>query len=83
MQFSYYHDILLFSLYDDLRKRVPDLRDRIIAHTHLISSEKVLLSGGEHDLLFFLKSIDLDLRCGYPLGTVCGYGRDEYDGDND
>ena len=61
MQFIYYHDILLFSLYDDLRKRVPDLRDRIIAHTHLISSEKVLLSGGEHDLLFFLKSIDLDL----------------------
>lgn len=30
--------------------------------------------GGVHDLLFLLKSFDLDLRMNYPLGTVFGYG---------
>lgn len=27
----------------------------------------------DHDYLFFLKSVDLDLRCGYELGTVFAY----------
>ena len=80
---KYYHDILLISLYEDLKIKVADLQDRIVSHTHIIPGEQITSLGGEHDLLFFLKSIDLDLRCGYLLGTVCGYGRDEYDGDND
>ena len=33
-------------------------------------------AGGSHDVLFFLKSLDLDLKLGFKLGTVCGYGRD-------
>ena len=30
-----------------------------------------------HDLFFLLKSLDLDLRIGYPFGTVMGYGSAE------
>ena len=32
-------------------------------------------AGGLHDVLFLLKSFDLDIRKGYDLGTVFGYGR--------
>jgi hypothetical protein len=28
--------------------------------------------------LFLLKSLDLDLRLGWKLGTVFGYGREDY-----
>ena len=74
----FYHDILLVCLYRNLREKVPDLDDRILSHTHVYVGNEITLLGGEHDILFFLKSIDLDLRCGYKLGTVCGYGRDQY-----
>lgn len=36
-------------------------------------NEDLANAGGEHDLLFFLKSIDLDIRCGFELLTVFGY----------
>ena len=74
---KYYHDVLLYSLLKKLRNNIPDLDDRIILHTHLYYGAEITNSGGDHDILFFLKSLDLDLACGYPLGTVCGYGRDE------
>lgn len=73
-----FHDILLISLYNDLKIRIDDLDARILNHTHSISQVRITEQGGSHDLLFFLKSLDLDLRCGYKFGTVCGYGRDEF-----
>ncbi len=77
---KYFHDILLLSLYNDLKIKnaVSDLDDRILAHTHILHGERITSQGGEHDVLFFLKSLDLDIQCGFKLGTVCGYGRDEY-----
>ena len=62
---TYYHDAVLYCLYKDLRSKIPDLDDRMEAH------------GGRHDILFLLKSFELDLRMGYKLGTVFGYGMDE------
>lgn len=75
---QFYHDILLLCLYNDLKGKIADLDNRILSHTHIINGEKITKLGGEHDILFFLKSLDLDFRCGYKLGTVCGYGRDEF-----
>ena len=75
---KFYHDILLLCLYKDLKAKIPDLDDRILDHTHVYLGNQITALGGNHDVLFFLKSLDLDLRCGYKLGTVCGYGRDEY-----
>ena len=74
----FYHDIFTLCLYNDLKSKVPELDNRILSHTHVILGQKITMQGGSHDILFFLKSLDLDLRCGYKLGTICAYGRDEY-----
>jgi len=42
-------------------------------HANIPHNEDLADVGGEHDLLFFLKSIDLDIRCGFELLTVFGY----------
>ena len=73
-----YKEILLICLYEKLSKKVPNLDNRLVKNSQLYIGWKTALSGGRHGLLFYLKSLDLDLRCGYPLGTVCGYGRDEH-----
>lgn len=74
---KFYHDILLLCLYNDLRSKVSDLDDKVKAHTHVIYGEQITARGGNHDILFLFKSLDLDLKNGYKLGTVCGYGREE------
>lgn len=72
----YYHDMVYWSLYKDLRNKIPKLDEIITGHTHLLTSSILYSSGGLHDVLFMLKSIDLDIRMKYPLGTVFAYGRD-------
>ena len=81
------HDILLLSLYNDLKGKLSisnpgypdaDLDVLILTHANNFTGEEITVKGGRHDVLFFLKSLDLDLRLGYPLGKVCGYGRDKY-----
>jgi hypothetical protein len=70
-------EYLLLSLYNDLKMKIPDLDKIIIDHSHMIRQED-FDNHGWHGILFFLKSLDLDLRLDLPLGTVCGYGRNEY-----
>lgn len=67
---------LLIALYRKLTPKIPDLPNRIQQHSELYGQQCVTSFGGSHGLLFFLKSLDLDIRLGYSLGTVCGYGRD-------
>ena len=76
--FPFIRDALLLCLHNDLNAKIPDLDERILAHANIHSGVAIAKEGGSHDILFFLKSLDLDLRCGYKLGTVCGYGRDEH-----
>jgi hypothetical protein len=68
-------ELLIVRLYADLQKRIPDLDKRIIDHQNMIG-EEIFAQHGPHDLLFFLKSLDLDLRLNLPLGSVCSYGLD-------
>jgi len=68
-------ECLLLRLYNDLKTKIPDLEKRIIEHTHTIGQED-FKGKGSHGLLFFLKSLDLDLRLGLPLGRIYGYGRE-------
>ena len=70
----YFHDVLLWCLYKDLRGKISDLEQRIEDHGHIVNENHIERWGGTHDILFLLKSYDLDLRRGYPLGTVFGYG---------
>lgn len=74
--FPFIRDALLISLYNDLKCKIVDLDERILKHANIHSGVKIAVDGGNHDILFFLKSLDLDLRKDYQLGTVCGYGRE-------
>lgn len=70
----YFHDAVLFCLYKDLKNKINDLDQRIEAHGNILNSSSIANIGGTHDILFLLKSFDLDLKNGYKLGTVFGYG---------
>ena len=71
---TYYHDAILYSLYHDLHSKIEDLDRRMEYQGHIVKQEELAQFGGVHDLLFLLKSFDLDLRMNYPLGTVFRYG---------
>lgn len=75
----FYHDAILFCLYDDLSNKIPDLPQRIMRHGHILNEQDLYDIGGLHDILFLLKSFDLDLKMGYKLGTVFGYGMADID----
>ena len=71
----FFHDTLLWSLYSDLKEKIPDLDEIITSHAHILTEWSLYKNGGNHDILFLLKSFDLDIQKGYPLGTVFAYGR--------
>ena len=76
-----YHDAVFYCLYKDLASKIPNLNKRIEAHGHILNSSQIARLGGVHDILFLLKGFDLDLKMGYKLGTIFGYGMvDEWDG---
>lgn len=62
-----------------LNNKIPEPRLATLVDIDVICSGATLLAevGGVHDLTFLLKSFDIDLRMGYKLGTVFGYGYDE------
>ncbi|MDE5824038.1 MAG: hypothetical protein K2H91_05055, partial [Lachnospiraceae bacterium] len=70
-------EIVLLELYKDLKPKLSqrniDIDTWIFNHANIPHNEELAVAGGEHDLLFFLKSIDLDIRCGFELLTVFGY----------
>lgn len=69
--------MVYWALYKDLRNKIPQLDEIITGHAHLLTGSTIYRSGGLHDILFLLKSFDLDIRMGYSLGTVFAYGYDE------
>ena len=76
---SFYREILFLSLYNDLKPKLAqegiDLDAKIFGHANVAEAQRLTIIGGEHSILFYLKSLDLDLKMGYDLGTICGYGR--------
>lgn len=70
----HYHDILYWALYQDLCTKIDGLDDAIKIFAHLPAESKLYSYGGEHDILFLLKSLDLDMRMEYEFGKVLGYG---------
>ena len=73
----YWHDTLYWALYKNLRDKIPELDTIITDHAHLLNESVLYKQGGLHDILFLLKSFDLDIKMRYPLGTVLAYGRAE------
>ena len=73
-----YHDMLSWCLYRDLKRKIPALDDIIAFHAHQANSDMIKNAGGEHSILFLLKSLDLDIKKGYTLGTVFAYGYEKH-----
>ena len=71
------HDMLVWALFQDLREKIPALDEIVNHHSHQLTQANLESAGGNHDLLFLLKSFDLDIRMDYPLGTVFAYGRQD------
>ena len=72
-------DILFVNLYKSLKSRIKNLDELIMNHSHIFRQKDIAEKGGFHGILFFLKSLDLDLKLGLKPGTVCGYGRAYFD----
>lgn len=71
----YFHNMLYWALYQSLKQRISKLDEIITGHAHMLTESGLYEAGGLHDVLFLLKSFDLDIRKEYDLGTVFGYGR--------
>ena len=67
---------LTIKLWEKLRPAIPDLEDRVLKHLELTEHRTLENDGGRHDVLFLLKSYDIDVQTGMPLGTTFGYGYD-------
>lgn len=77
----FYHDTLLWALYVDLKEKINNLDRIILGHAHILAEQKIYNKGGMHDILFLLKSMDLDIKMDYSLGTVFGYELKEFLGE--
>ncbi len=73
----YYHDTLYWALYSDLKKKIPRIDEMITGHAHVLIGQSIEREGGAHGVLFLLKSLDLDIRMGWKLGTVFNFGYED------
>lgn len=71
-------ETLLVELYNKLKKEIPNIDKIISIHANINHNLELSKIGGEHDLLFLLKSLEIDLRRNNKLFTVFGYGYNEY-----
>ncbi|MCX6692413.1 MAG: hypothetical protein NTW33_10315 [Methanoregula sp.] len=68
--------LLSIHLYDKLYSKIPNLKDIL----YLIGNRdlrELTFNSSHGTTLFLLKSFDLDLRLGLPLGSVLAYGKSE------
>ena len=65
---SWYKELVTVCLYQKLKDEIADLDEKIMDNLFFfrISASDC----NEHDTLFYLKSLDLDRRMGYELGTI-------------
>lgn len=66
-------ETLIIELYKHLFPKFKDLDCIIYNHANISHNSDLTELGGYHGLLFMLKSLDLDLRCGNEPFTIFGY----------
>lgn len=71
-------EFIFLELYKYLQQQNIDIDGRILAHTNMLSGIDIAERGGKHGVFFLLKTLELDIKCNLPLGTICGYDRDNY-----
>jgi hypothetical protein len=67
-------EILTIMLYNKLKCKIKNLDLVLLAWAHY-DNQKMLDVNGEigHEVLFLLKSLDLELRLDLPVGTISGF----------
>lgn len=68
-------DALLFELYNKLKPLYSNLDKIIRHHANFYRYNQAIGDGGTHDILFLLKSLELDNVLGFTPGTVFGYDK--------
>ena len=66
-------ETLIVELYKHLFPKFKDLDCIIYNHANISHNSDLARLGGYHGLLFMLKSLDLDFRCGNEPFTIFGY----------
>lgn len=66
-------ETLIVELYKHLLPKFKDLDCIIYNHANISHNSDLAELGGYHGLLFMLKSLDLDFRCGNDPFTIFGY----------
>ena len=66
-------ETLIVELYKHLFPKFKDLDYIIYNHANISHNSELTELGGYHGLLFMLKSLDLDFRCGNEPFTIFGY----------
>ena len=68
-----YCQYLTVKLWEKLSPMTPDLERRVLEHLEYSKLTNMEKECGQHDMLFLLKSYDIDLANGWTLGTTFGY----------
>ena len=71
--FPFFRDVVFMTLYYALKRKVSGLDTVIRDFSNVWNETDLYDQGGEHSILFLLKSLDIDVRKGQKLGTVFGY----------
>ena len=67
-------DVLIIRLFDELKNRIANLDKLLMTFCHYPRQYRVINGReGEHGVLFFLKSLDLEIRLDLPIGTISGF----------
>jgi hypothetical protein len=69
-----YREWLLLELHKRMLRRVSPAK----LHRYIAASTHTIVHNNAHGILFLLKSLELDLRFRWKLGTVFGYNRQDY-----
>lgn len=69
-------DALLLELYNKLKLIYPTLDQMIKHHANFYRYKQTVADYGEHNILFLLKSLELDHVLKFKPGTVFGYDMD-------
>jgi len=72
-RFTLHKDALFLCLYNKLKAKVDQLDDRIFKQLQFHDGAERALRCGPHGILFYLKALELDLRCGWEPETVLGF----------
>ena len=68
-----YRDILFYELYKKVGNSINNINKLLDSWCNGVNQLGIQQKGGIHSPLFLLKSLDIDLQCGYKLGTTMGY----------